>query len=346
MTLIVEIALAVLAPVPALLAAGTIHELSHWATLRVLGVPVLRLRLGPFVHEGGRWRWDTHGDLGAGFIGYVRPDFESTSPDGLRARCLAVYASGPAGQLLTGVVLALLALRSGAWPLWTSAALVWVTMPVELLPIAFELQGTEYWSDSTTLWRWLVAPASTASRTACSALRAALDAGRRPRDLDRRWVDLAVRVAPTSPVRVAGWLVAFTSALDQGDLARARPLLDTMYAARDRLQPAQRLRVAAWAAYVAARFDRDIRRAAEIVTAEADWSGGEWFADLARAACEQAAGLPGTALTRCESLLSPQSLPGDGSGAMLRAQVEALRADAAAAMPASAPRGPRRSPGP
>lgn len=337
MNLIVEIALAVLAPIPALLAAWTVHELSHRAVLGVLGVPVLRLRLGPFLHEGGRWRWDTRLELRAGFVGYVKPDFERTSPDGLRARCLAVLASGPAGQLLTGVVVALLALRSGAWPLWTAPALVWMATLVELLPLAAEYQRSEWWSDGKTLWRWLVAPEATANRTAASALYVASAAGRRPRDLDRRWVDLAVGMEPTSALQVASWLVAFTSALDQGDLGRARPLLGVVYAARELLDQTQRLRAVAWAAYVAARFDHDAGRAADIVAAEADWSAGEWFVELARAALDEAAGRPDAALTRCDWLLNTRWRPGDGFGALLREQVEALRADAARAAPTSSP---------
>jgi tetratricopeptide (TPR) repeat protein len=337
MNLLVEIALAVLTPIPALLAAWTVHEVSHWGVLRVLGVPVVGLRLGPFLHEGGRWRWDIRWELRAGFVGYVKPDFERTSPDGLRARHLAVCASGPAGQLLTGVVVALLALRSGAWSLWPAAVLVWMATLVELLPLAAEYEGSERWSDGKTLWRWLVAPGSTANRSASSALIVASAAGRRPRDLDRRWVDLAVGIEPTSVLQVASWLVAFTSALDQGDLVRARPLLDVVYAARELLNPAQRLRAVAWAAYTAARFDRDVDRATDILAGEADWSADEWFAELARAALDEAAGRPDAALTRCDWLLNTQWRPGDGFGALLREQVEALGAEVARATPTSSP---------
>jgi hypothetical protein len=127
----------------------------------------------------------------------------------------------------------------------------------------------------------------------------------------------------------SGWYLAFTSVLDRGEVERARKLLDAVFAARELLPAEYRCHVSGWMAFAVARYDADVDRAHEIVSAVPDWSRAEWLWYLATAAASLAAGRPHVALAICDQLPAPQ---GNGFALMVSDQEAALRAAAAAAL--------------
>jgi tetratricopeptide (TPR) repeat protein len=333
MALVAEVALVIAVSGGTLLLSWTVHELSHAAASRLVGIPLFLVRIGPLAVDvtpaGWRLRY-------AGFKGRwaaVAPDLEQASPEGLRARAAFVLAAGAVGELLVAVGAGVVALRGGGLPFWIGAVMAGVSGLSNLLPVAGMDETGELRSDGRTLWELLVAPDRARAWLASATLAsAALSGQRRPRDLDERWVALAISVEPSSAGLALGRMVAHHSALDLGFGERAIALLLSAPGMGELLPWTRRAQLAAWTAYSLARFHSDVEGAARALDVVDDWSENEWILDLATAALCLAAGRPDDALTLCDWLLLTPWRDGDAYAAMLRDQVEALRADAEAAV--------------
>ena len=331
MALVAEVVLVIAVSVGTLLLSWTVHELSHAVASRLVGIPLFLVRIGPLAVDvtpaGWRLRY-------AGFKGRwaaVAPDLEQASPEGLRARAAFVLAAGAVGELLVAVGAGVVALCGGGLPFWIGAVVAAVSGLSNLLPVAGMDEAGELRSDGRTLWELLVAPDRAHAWLASSTLASAVLSGqRRPRDLDERWVALAISVEPSSAGLALGRMVAHHSALDRGDGERATALLLSAPGMGERLPWSRRAQLAAWTAYSLARFHSDVERAARALDVIDDWSENEWILDLATAALSFAAGRPDDALTLCDWLLLTPWRDGDAYAAMLRDQVKALRADAEA----------------
>jgi hypothetical protein len=321
-----------------LLLAVAVHELGHVLAARAAGVQVAEWRIGPLVarRTGRGWRLRVVPTLLPG--GEVRTG--SVGDGDLRARYAAMTAGGPAAHLVLAAAAAGLAALSGRPVLWLAAATVTASGLADLLPL--ELGANRRWTDGRWLLAWLLRPDRAAQRVGTGVLVAALASGRRPREWEERWATLAAAGRqPADGVQVTGCALAYAWALDRGDVDGAARFITRAFAARGRLPSRVRPALAAETAFFVARFRGDPRLAARLLDGDPPGPGAASAADLerARAAIHLAAGRPAEAVAACDRALGAleRRRGGGARSEVARELIEAMRAEAAAALAAGGP---------
>nr|MDQ6922500.1 hypothetical protein [Candidatus Dormibacteraeota bacterium] len=158
MGLLAEVVLSIVVSLFALPLSWTVHELSHWAAARLVGIPLLRVRLGPLAMDAQPAGWRLRYLGLKGHWAGVAPDLDRASPEGLRARAAFLVAAGALGELLVAIGIGVVALRGGGLPFWVGAVVVAVSGLSNLLPVSWVDEAGELRSDGGTLWELLLAP--------------------------------------------------------------------------------------------------------------------------------------------------------------------------------------------
>lgn len=322
-----------------LLLGTAVHELGHALAARAVGFRVVGVRVGPLLALSGPagWRLRLTGEIAVG--GELLPD--PVRPDRLRARHSLMIAGGPIAHLLLAAAAVLAAAGTGSLLLWFTAVTLGASGLANLVPGRPRLSGR--WTDGRWLLAWLAEPERAAQRVGLGVLQRAVAAGQRPCEWDEGWAGLA-SAGPRQPAdgaQVAGSLLAYTRALDCGEVDRAAALLTRAFAARRLLPAGARSSLAAEAAFFAARFRGNQALAARLL--DADVTGGRrvQVAELerARAALHLAGGRRPETLAACDLALAAlertRSRP-SGLVRFDRDQLAAMRDQARSAPPAQA----------
>jgi hypothetical protein len=322
-----------------LLLGTAVHELGHALAARKAGFRVVGLRVGPLVALPGAagWRLRVTWEMAVG--GELLPD--PVHPDRLRLRHSLMIAGGPAAHLLLAVLAVGAAAATGSLLLWFTAVTLGASGLVNLVPGRPRLSGR--WTDGRWLLAWLVEPERAAQRVGLGVLQRAVACGQRPCEWDERWARLA-SAGPRHPVdraQVAGSLLAYTRALDCGQVDRAAALLTRAFAARRLLPVGGRSSLAAEAAFFAARFRGNHALAARLLDADASSTRRVQVADLerARAAIHLAGGRLPETLAACDLALAALERSRTRPSGLIRFdrdQLAAMREQARSAPPAQA----------
>lgn len=224
-----------------------------------------------------------------------------------------------------------------------AALVLLLTVCINLVPFGLRREGR--WLDGDWLLAWCLRHDLATQRLAVAALYSAIEAGRRPRDLDERWVRLAAlqRRDRRCSHEVVGDLLVFSCALDRGLVDEAGRLLARTFAGRRLLPEAACAAVLVESAFFVARHRRRRGLAATLLEAAgpATIPLGKAHRERARAAIHLAAGEWAAAVDACDLALATLDGISDMPAAVLaseRDQDSTLRDAALAAASAAAPR--------
>jgi len=312
----------------ALLVTSAVHELGHWLAATAVGFRVAGWRVGPLAGMRTPLGWRLRLSPLSLAGGLLVP--EPVRPEALRRRYTVVVLGGPAAHLALAGVLWATAAVTGRLPVSLTAATVLATGLANLVPVT--LRPGDRWSDGRWLWAWAFRPALAAQRVAVGSLQLALAAGVRPRDWDRGWVLLAVGGPrrPADRAQVAGCLLGYRRALDQGDVDEAAGLLTRAFAGRGVLPQRVRAALAIEAAFFAARYRGDSGLASRLLESEGrrPWAVLEPDLQRARAALHLAEGREVEAVHACDRALVALDGRAAGLAALDRELVLAMREEA------------------
>ena len=210
-------------------AAVVIHELGHFFVGRLVGFALHALQLGPVLIANEQGTLRVRFQPGSGVAGFAAMHVSSFTR--LHKKLWRFIFAGPASNAVSaGLAIALLDVRAVAFSASASSALRLFALVslfcffVSLLPYR---SSSGYLTDGARL-KMLQFP-NQATRRWYAILGASVQqqAGRRPRDWNRRWLKLASSTSGDSRDSLTGTWMAYIAANDAKDEAAAAAYLET-----------------------------------------------------------------------------------------------------------------------
>lgn len=241
------------------------HELGHVLGGWAVGFRFLLLIVGPLkvtrTAHGLAWGLNTNLALMGGLAGCMPTAAHAQLPlTALNRRLMVLVAGGPAASwLLAGLAGWLASLSTGEAGLLLGllAAMSAGIGMVTLIPgttSGFSTDGGQL----LALWR---NDPGAAIRAAVLVLQTAALSGTRPRDLDPVWLERAVAQPAPALLNVAARLIAYSAALDRGDVTTAGEHLEAALAQQANFPAGFRQNITLEAAYFEAAHRRNLAAA-------------------------------------------------------------------------------------
>jgi hypothetical protein len=209
--------------------AVVIHELGHFFVGRLVGFALHALQLGPFLiandHGTLRIRFQPWSGV-AGFAAMHVPSFSR-----LHKKLWRLIFAGPASNAVSaGLAIALLDVRAVAFNAGASSALrlfALVSLFCFFISVLPYRSSSGYLTDGARLKMLLFPNQATRRWYAILGASVQQQAGRRPRNWNRRWLKLASSTSGDSHDALAGTWMAYIAANDAKDEAAAAAYLET-----------------------------------------------------------------------------------------------------------------------
>lgn len=318
--------------------AVVLHELGHLAGGLMRGMRFLLLIVGPLrlrrTADGLRWDWVRHGGTFAGLAAAI-PDATRDQ----RVQSLWLIAGGPLANLL----LALLAFAlAAALPNHAGghALMFGVLSTLMFVVNALPMRVRGLMTDGFQFRELVRGGGAVQQRLALATLMAQTLSGIRPRDWDRDALQRTLSNTDGEPLRdVPSWLLAYSVALDTGEIAEAGGYIDRIAAGYAAFPAGLRDSLACEIAYFNARHRGDAATAerwmAQAVSGLVE-RNARARSEAAIALCRGDATLALHCVERAEAALGQSMDPGAAVAAAdalraLRADAQALLARAQAA---------------
>jgi hypothetical protein len=242
--------------------AVTIHEFGHLTAGWLVGFHFSHISVGPLSIKIQYGRLKVQIRRGLGALGYAGMHIETVK--GVRRSLLLYTAAGPAANLISGVLAALLV--NSAFP---SLRTTWVApfaTGFSVLSLLIGLMslvpyGKTVRSDGARIWMLLNSPDRTRRWITAAALASQQRRGVLPRNWKRTWLKAVCSVRDASVDEISGNVLAYIAASDVDDAPTAATHLERCLELAPLSPPASRDFVAREASYFCAWFRSDAKLA-------------------------------------------------------------------------------------